>query len=106
MEDGTLPAEGERGNDRFAGRFRLIRPLGRGSSKQVYLVHDERLDRRVALALFERGESARIAREMQITGGLGEHPNIVTIHDAGDRDGLIYMVLQAMLGGSLAEALE
>lgn len=86
----------------FAGRYRILRPLGRGASKDVYLAHDERLDRRVALALLTRGAgSARVRREMQVTGRLGEHPHVVTVHDAGEHDGLTYLVLRAVEGGSL-----
>ncbi len=87
----------------FAGRYRVLRPLGRGASKEVYLAHDERLDRQVALALLTRGAGAeRVRREMQVTGRLGEHPHVVTVHDAGEHDGLTYLVLRAVEGGSLA----
>ncbi|MEO8689399.1 MAG: AAA family ATPase [Solirubrobacteraceae bacterium] len=87
----------------FAGRYRVLRPLGRGASKEVYLAHDERLDRQVALALLTRGAgAARVRREMQVTGRLGEHPHVVTVHDAGEHDGLTYLVLRPVEGGSLA----
>jgi hypothetical protein len=103
MLDETLPSGGDQPYARFAGRYRIERPLGRGASKQVYLAHDERLDRRVALALFEDSRArARIEREMRLTGRLGEHPNVVTIYDAGEHEGLLYLVLRPMLGGSLA----
>jgi hypothetical protein len=106
MLDETLPSGGDQPFARFAGRYRIERPLGRGASKQVYLAHDERLDRRVALALFEDSRArARIEREMRLTGRLGEHPNVVTIYDAGEHDGMLYLVLRPMLGGSLAELL-
>ena len=87
----------------FAGRYRILRPLGSGASKEVYLAHDERLDRQVALALLTRGAGAeRVRREMQVTGRLGEHPHVVTVHDAGEHEGLTYLVLRAVEGGSLA----
>jgi hypothetical protein len=58
-----------------AGRYRLERMLGEGSKKQVYLAHDTRLDRAVALALFktaglDRDGQHRIQREAQ---ALGQH---------------------------------
>ena len=87
----------------FAGRYRVLRPLGRGASKEVYLAHDERLDRDVALALLTRGTgAARVRREMQVTGRLGEHPHVVTVHDAGEHEGVSYLVLRVVEGGSLA----
>ena len=88
----------------FADRYRVLRPLGRGSSKSVYLVHDERLDRDVALALLPGGSaSERVRRELRVTGRLGEHPHVVTVHDAGEHDGIAYAVLRVLEGGSLAE---
>ena len=87
----------------FADRYRVLRPLGRGAAKEVYLVHDERLDRDVALALLTGGAAeARVRREMQVTGRLGEHPHVVTVHDAGEHDGVPYLILRALEGGSLA----
>ncbi len=87
----------------FADRYRVLRPLGRGAAKEVYLVHDERLDRDVALALLTGGAAeARVRREMQVTGRLGEHPHVVTVHDAGEHDGVPYLILRALEDGSLA----
>ena len=106
----TLPSVSAVGATPFAGRYRVLRPLGHGTYKAVYLAHDERLDRDVALALVAGagGErpAARVQREMRVTGRLGDHPNIVTIHDAGEHDGMTYLVLRPMAGGSLAGVLE
>ncbi len=94
----------------LAGRYRVRARLGRGASKEVYLAYDERLDRDVALAIVvgaasSDGARARVAREAQVTGRLGDHPNIVTVYDVGELDGVAYLVLRAMAGGSLAAAL-
>ena len=83
--------------------------LGRGASKEVYLAYDERLDREVALAIVvgaasSDGARARVAREAQVTGRLGDHPNVITVYDIGEHDGVPYLVLRAMGGGSLASA--
>jgi len=77
----------------------------------VYLAHDARLDRDVAIAVIktdgldEQG-LARVRREAQAMGRLGDHPNIVTIHDVGDEaegDGrsVPYIVSQYMAGGAV-----
>ena len=93
-----------------AGRYRVRARLGRGATKEVYLAYDERLDREVALAIVVGAGSAaaraRVAREAQVTGRLGDHPNVITVYDTGEYDGLPYLVLRAMTGGSLADLLE
>jgi hypothetical protein len=102
--DDTLESAAAPARRLFADRYRILRPLGRGSSKTVYLAHDERLDRRVALAVLPGGEaSERVRRELRVTGRLGEHPHVVTVHDAGEHDGVAYAVLRVLEGGSLAE---
>jgi tetratricopeptide (TPR) repeat protein len=94
----------------LAGRYRVRARLGRGASKEVYLAYDERLDREVALAIVVGAASsasarARVTREAQVTGRLGDHPNVITVYDIGEHDGVPYLVLRAMGGGSLASAL-
>src|ERR1700722_14955213 len=68
------------------GRYQVVRTIGEGGSKIVYLVRDDLLDREVALSLikiggFDEQEKARITREAQAMAKLGDHPNIVAIHD-------------------------
>ena len=93
-----------------AGRYRVRARLGRGATKDVYLAYDERLDREVALAIVVGAGNdvarARVAREAQVTGRLGDHPNVITVYDTGEVDGVPYLVLRAMGGGSLAAALK
>ena len=92
-----------------AGRYRIRARLGRGATKEVYLAYDERLDREVALALVVGASTdaiaarARVTREAQLTGRLGDHPNVITVYDTGEHEGLPYLVLRAMPGGSLAD---
>src|SRR5262249_18491100 len=110
--------EGPRGNmsspelPRFfaEGRYQVERLLGEGGSKSVFLALDTRLERHVAVALIRghgRAESdlARIRREAQAMGRLGDHPHIVTIYDVGEENGETYIILQYMAGGSLDELL-
>jgi tetratricopeptide (TPR) repeat protein len=102
-----------------AGRYRVRARLGRGASKEVYLAYDERLDREVALAIVVGGSPgagrgagaaaaarARVTREAQVTGRLGDHPNVITVYDTGDHEDIPYLVLRAMPGGSLADLLQ
>src|SRR4051812_1611557 len=95
----------------FAGRYERRVRLGRGAAKEVWLAYDTQLDREVALAIFSGVSSGdvtsmeRIRREAQVTARL-DHPNIITVHDSGEVDGVHYLVLRAMKGGSLADALE
>ena len=64
-----------------SGRYQVQRFLGEGAKKRVYLAHDSRLDRDVAIALIksegltEEG-IARVQREGQAMGQLGDHPHI------------------------------
>lgn len=75
-----------------AGRYQVIRFLGEGGRKRVYLAHDTKLDRDVAIAVIkteglDQAGLARVRREARAMGRLGDHPHIVTVHDIGDEDG-------------------
>jgi eukaryotic-like serine/threonine-protein kinase len=92
------------------GRYEVRRFLGEGGRKRVYLAHDSKLDRDVAVAVIKtEGLDAdgltRVRREAQTMGRLGDHPHIVTIHDVGDDQGQPYIVSQYMAGGAV-DALE
>ncbi len=94
-----------------AGRYRVSRLLGEGAKKRVYLAHDTRLDRDVALALIkteglDEGGRVRVRREAQAMGRLGDHPRIVTVYDTGDENGQPYIVSEYMDGGDLETRLE
>jgi serine/threonine protein kinase/cell division protein FtsN len=92
-----------------SGRYRVRRILGEGGSKVVYLAHDERLDRDVAVALFrveglDDAGRARVLREARAMGRLGDHPHIVGIYDIGEAEqGRPYIVSQYVPGGSLSD---
>ncbi|MAF52082.1 MAG: hypothetical protein FI707_03110 [SAR202 cluster bacterium] len=88
------------------GRYVVKEFLGEGAKKNVYLCHDALLDRDVAFALI-RAEGLdeigrrRILREAQTMGRLGEHPNIVPIHDLGHHDSQPFFVMPVMTGGDV-----
>jgi class 3 adenylate cyclase len=85
--------------------------LGEGGRKRVYLAHDGRLDRDVAIAVIkteglDEAGLARVRREAQAMGRLGDHPHVVTVFDIGDEDGQPYIVSQYMAGGDLEGLLQ
>src|SRR3970282_1581129 len=87
------------------GRYQVQRFLGEGGRKRVYLAHDTKLDRDVAIAVIKTeglddAGLARVRREAQAMGRLGDHPHIVTVHDIGDEDDDPYIVSQFMAGGA------
>src|SRR3970040_1317846 len=86
------------------GRYRVQRFLGEGGRKRVYLAHDTKLDRDVAIAVIkteglDAAGLSRVQREAQAMGRLGDHPHIVTVFDVGDEGGQPYIVSQHMAGG-------
>jgi len=89
-----------------AGRYTAHGSLGEGGSKKVYLAHDTRLDRDVALAVVEGLDGdglERVRREAQAVARLGDHPNIVSVFDTGEDGGALYTVYQYMSGGSVLD---
>jgi serine/threonine-protein kinase len=100
--------------DLVAGRFKILGELGRGAMGVVYKAHDASLDREVALKTIrfdlvgdqsEAGEfRARFLREARTAARLA-HPNIVTIFDVGEWEGVSYMAIEYLKGVSLQELL-
>ena len=93
------------------GRYQVKKLLGEGGKKKVYLAHDTVLDRDVAFALIKTEKldnqtRKRLTREAQAMGKLGDHPNIVTIHDMGEHEGQPYIVLPVMAGGDVEGLIE
>jgi serine/threonine-protein kinase len=91
---------------RSVGRYEIREELGRGGMAAVYLAHDPKLDRQVALKLMDQQMSsdptfaARFEREAKTIAGL-EHSAIVSLYDYGEADGWPYLVMRYMKGGSL-----
>jgi class 3 adenylate cyclase len=93
-----------------AGRYEVLRFLGEGGKKRVYLAHDSRLERDVAVALIkteglDEAGLARVSREARAMGRLGDHPHVVTVLDVGEENGQPYIVSQYMGGGSVDDLL-
>jgi eukaryotic-like serine/threonine-protein kinase len=97
----------------IAGRYRVIRELGRGGMGSVYEAENLRTHRRVALKtmrpeMSERPDFAhRFEREAQ-AGGRLRHPNIIDVLDMGDDEasGLVFIVQEFLEGGDLARCLK
>ena len=106
----TPPAQTE--PSRLAdGRYELRRFIGEGAKKRVHLAYDSRLAREVALALIkvdglDEAGRVRVLREAQAMGSLGDHPNIVTVHDIGEDGEQLFIVSQYMSGGDLESVLQ
>ena len=83
-----------------AGRYRVVRFLGEGGKKRVYLAHDTPARPRRGLRPHQdrgarRGRRASaIRREAQAMGRLGDHPHIVTVYDIGEEAGQPYIVTE------------
>jgi eukaryotic-like serine/threonine-protein kinase len=89
------------------GRYRLRRRLGAGSFGTVWMGHDERLDRDVAVKLVprERIIGGRFEREARAAARL-THPGIVTLYEAVIDDDGAYLVSELVLGATLAQLLD
>lgn len=97
------------------GKYRVLRPIGRGGMASVYEAEDTRLKRRVALKVIREEEGMnrlsvlRLHREAAIAAQL-QHPNIVPIHEMGMlKDGtgrrVHYIAMDFIDGQTLAELL-
>ncbi len=91
---------------RHLARFQLLRELGRGAQAVVWLAHDPRLDREVALKLLsaEADESTRHEwlNEARAVSRL-KHPNVVPVFEADEHEGQSYLVFEYVEGPTLHE---
>jgi len=94
----------------LADRYAVQRRLGIGGMATVYLAHDLRLDRDVAVKVLRPDLSAtlgseRFLREIRITAKLN-HPHVLPLLDSGEADELLYYVMPYVAGGSLRHVLQ
>ena len=93
------------------GRYRLLAPIGSGASGRVYLADDVRLRRRVAVKVLhgaladDSGFLRRFRTEAQTAAAL-HHPHVMAVYDWGEDDGVAFMVLELLKGGSLRSLLD
>jgi serine/threonine-protein kinase len=92
----------------MVGRYRLESLIGKGGMAEVFLAVDTQLGRAVAVKTIlpslvsQRTFLERFLREARLVAAL-EHPNILPIYDFGEQDGVPYLVMPQMTGGTLAE---
>jgi len=86
--------------------FTLLELAGRGGMGSVYIAEQHSPRRTVALKVMSRAPSAEtlaeFRREAEVIAGL-EHPRIVPVYSYGETDGLPYLVMRYLPGGSLAD---
>ncbi|MBL7644971.1 MAG: protein kinase [Candidatus Hydrogenedentes bacterium] len=107
MADPKMPAK--------LGRYEVIRELGKGAMGVVYEGKDPNIGRRVAIKTARREvvEASgmademmeRFLREAKAAGALN-HPNIITIYDAAEEDGMAYIAMEYLEGGDLADIVD
>jgi Tol biopolymer transport system component len=90
-------------------RYALERELGYGGMATVYLAHDVRHDRKVALKVLRPELAAvigaeRFLAEIKVTANL-QHPHILPLHDSGEADGFLFYVMPYVEGESLRDRL-
>jgi serine/threonine protein kinase len=90
--------------------YRIDEKIGRGGMGVVYKAHHLSLDRTAAFKIIapelaeSHGFRERFLREARIAASL-QHPNVVTVFDGGDFDGLLYLAMRHIEGSDLASLL-
>ncbi|MFZ0064053.1 MAG: serine/threonine-protein kinase [Pyrinomonadaceae bacterium] len=88
--------------------YRIVSQIGAGGMGEVYLAHDTKLDRKVALKVLpaevasNRDRMERFAREAKSAAALN-HPHIAQIHEIGEHEGTHFIVMEYIEGVSLRE---
>ena len=92
-------------------RYTVLSLLGSGGMAEVYLAHDEKLDRKIALKLlptYFTSNQERLRRfqyEARAVSALN-HPNIITIHEIGEVDDRHYIATEYVDGGTLRQRMK
>jgi eukaryotic-like serine/threonine-protein kinase len=92
------------------GPYEIVAPLGAGGMGEVYRARDTRLDRDVAVKVLPADLSSdpnlrqRLEREAKAVSKLS-HPNICTLNDVGQHDGIDYLVMELVEGETLEQRL-
>jgi serine/threonine protein kinase/tetratricopeptide (TPR) repeat protein len=93
------------------GPYEVLGLIGAGGMGEVYQAKDTRLDRTVAIKVLpsamasDPGRRARFEREAKTIAGL-THPHICTLHDVGEYTGSTFLVMEHLVGETLAARLQ
>lgn len=105
-----MDAEPESLKGETIGCYQLLELLGRGGMGEVYLAHDPRLNRRVAVKLLpsdivDDGKRVRrFEQEARATSAIS-HPNVAHIYEIGESHGRRYIAMEYVHGGTLRQTL-
>ncbi|WP_395702921.1 protein kinase domain-containing protein [Aquabacterium sp.] len=94
---------------RRIGRFKLAEELGRGAQATVWLAHDERLDRDVALKLLSPdADTLAVSQWLHEARAVSRlaHPHIVPVFEADEYEGQPYLVFELVRGKPLSDMLK
>ena len=94
----------------LSDRYRIERELGAGGMATVYLAHDLKHDRKVAIKVLREEIAAavgaeRFLSEIKTTANL-QHPHILSLHDSGAAAGVLFYVMPFINGESLRDRLD
>jgi len=93
-------------------RYRIVRHIANGGMAGVWEAVDQLLGRSVAVKVLashlaeDDRARRRFEREARAAAGLSSHPHVVTIYDVGEHDGRVFMVMELMRGGTVADRLK
>ena len=98
------------------GRYRLLERIGRGGMGEVWRARDESLGRRVAVKClkplgtqhdhsFTHVLRERFRREARVAAAL-QHRGVTVVHDFGDHDGVLFLVMELLDGRTLCQLLD
>ncbi len=98
------------------GRYLIVDKIGEGGAGAVYSAFDAKLDRKVALKLLQRGGGGgpmstldpgwpKLVQEARMLAKLSD-PEVVTVFDVGEFEGLGYLAMELVKGGDLADWIE
>jgi len=99
------------GDPRHIGKYKILEEIGRGAFATVYKAHDPTLDRFIALKVLHPHWAAtpdfvaRFRHEARASAQL-RHPHIVTVYEADEADGQLYIAMEYLPGRTLRALLE